>query len=650
MSVEWVRSCYSSAWLLFRDSPTTVTKGRFYFSPPGTPFYHGIHNLWSRTWSPNAVASDDSDFPAGTPALGEVLNYPHAWQSGSEPPTIALNLSLGRTDCIEKGDLLADGVPIADQVLGMPLACYLPPNPPNPDFDFAWNVWSCPTQAYWAYASYLLAYARLTDLTSWLDDRFEGASVTVVSRSTRFPAYATVVHPQYAIILLAGTSNIEQAFIEIIQSFQGPQDFGIFSTAGLWYEFSTLALKSLSALGVNALIPILSVGHSYGGASAQIAAGRLLAANPSRDVRYLTFGSPKAGDKRLSKILSKPAVGGSLLNEGDVIGLCPPTPQVAQTMATLLPPPLSTYANWGLWSYCPETTLLGKGTITRNTEPTLDSAQLAAFLLTIIGTGTVPTFAPHDTLTYLANIVARCNLDVPIDVGQVEGMAVDSGPNVGQVEGLVYQLNPARVYVCSHGTSSGTRVSSVSWSYGPYTNPGFQIVLARYAAKNIQFRPRLDGALGQFGTSLGSIGGYFYIIVGWVIPVSSGIAGTHTLTSQFNLSAIDWVQWYAPNFGTTPTPTTAAFSGTSSVPTITHVTPYDPIGARIALVSIANDAGSSLWSGMVASCLQDSESIDGTQVIGDYSGLVQGGTAAGTFTSTVGGTAPSWVGISVFIP
>src|SRR5215472_17414407 len=49
-SVDWLRSCYSSKWALFRDSPNTLVRGRYYFSPPGTPFYTNPTNLGSRVW------------------------------------------------------------------------------------------------------------------------------------------------------------------------------------------------------------------------------------------------------------------------------------------------------------------------------------------------------------------------------------------------------------------------------------------------------------------------------------------------------------------------------------------------------------------------------------------------------------------------
>ena len=48
MAVDWLRSCYQSEWALFKDAPTTLIRGRYYFSPPKTGFYAGTTLLASR--------------------------------------------------------------------------------------------------------------------------------------------------------------------------------------------------------------------------------------------------------------------------------------------------------------------------------------------------------------------------------------------------------------------------------------------------------------------------------------------------------------------------------------------------------------------------------------------------------------------------
>lgn len=437
MAVEWLRSCYSSAWHLFRDSPETLVPGRYYFSPPGTPFYPGQHNLGSRTWNPNQTATDDDQFPIGEPPLGESLSYPHRWQSGALPAVVPNAAELGHADCIANGDTVADGVPIADTLEGMPLACFTSLPSPNVDYLFAFDVWSCETQAFFARSAYLLAYGYLGDLTQYLTARFTGANVFVTARSALYPAYAIVVHPEYAIVQLAGTSSLQQALVEAINAFEGPQDYGAFATGALWYDYATIALKSLVNAGVNDDRPIMFGGHSYGAASAMVAAARAILGMPGREVRYMTFGCPKPGDKRLATLLRSSTIGLSLVNDGDLIGVLPPTPLIVTSLATLLPPPLAQYAAWGLWEYPPETTVLGLGTIQRNVQPTVDSMQLWLFIVQIFTNGAIPAFPAHDTTLYLANILARCPQQFPIDIGNVTGLEVDTAVELGNVMGML---------------------------------------------------------------------------------------------------------------------------------------------------------------------------------------------------------------------
>jgi hypothetical protein len=112
-AVEFLRSCYSSTWRLFRGSPQP-TAGRYYFSPPGTPVYPLPHNLWSQTW-----VTDEQQVP---PVLGEVpaLGVPpqtppkrverpflarRPWYKGAAPVSPpAPAILLGTADCVLEGD------------------------------------------------------------------------------------------------------------------------------------------------------------------------------------------------------------------------------------------------------------------------------------------------------------------------------------------------------------------------------------------------------------------------------------------------------------------------------------------------------------------------------------------------------------------
>lgn len=95
--MDWLRSCYSSAWRLIEGSDLE-TPGRFVFCPEETPHYPGWHNLGSRNWT--------SDEREPEPALGEVSSYKQRWFRGAGPAPFPSAVLIGNAQGVIAGELV----------------------------------------------------------------------------------------------------------------------------------------------------------------------------------------------------------------------------------------------------------------------------------------------------------------------------------------------------------------------------------------------------------------------------------------------------------------------------------------------------------------------------------------------------------------
>jgi hypothetical protein len=122
-AVEWLRSCYSSRWRLFRGS-SQITRGYYYFCDPDTPFFPGTHNLGSLNWT-------TTDREGMNPPLGEyqidALATGRPWRNGSFPFGLPLTVSFGSAECLTDGERLP--LPVVSRVLiaGVDSRCWVIP-------------------------------------------------------------------------------------------------------------------------------------------------------------------------------------------------------------------------------------------------------------------------------------------------------------------------------------------------------------------------------------------------------------------------------------------------------------------------------------------------------------------------------------------
>jgi hypothetical protein len=443
-SVEWLRSCYSSRWRLFKDSLSTLVRGRYYFSPAGTPFFPGATVLGSRVWDDNNVSSE--------PSLGEVRGMPQRWDSGALPVELPFNVTVGAPACLLDGDTLSDGVPPDQAVGGFVGACFLPPAPPNPDFEFGFSIWRCPTQLFWCDAiAYLYSY-HYGDLQTMLQGQFAGATVEVFPASSSYPGFAVVWHPKYCCVVSAGSETLGQVLVQALQILRGPQDYGGFGTGQLWYDYSSYMLNTIGARGGLDGRPIVFAGHSYGGCAVMVAAVRVSVAYPKTELRCLTFGAPKPGDFRLEQLLEGLYDSVALVNDSDVVAALPPS---ADLIAGMTDYGFGTpFPAWIAWVYPPETALLYKDQVLKNTYQRFDSRSLALYIAGVIATGSLFTVPAHKIDAYQAKIRLRCSRDYPTELGEVLGIQYTQkiSANVGEVAGMTFTQLGIVTPCCPSGT------------------------------------------------------------------------------------------------------------------------------------------------------------------------------------------------------
>lgn len=374
-------------------------RGRYYFSPPGTPFYPGWHHLGSSDWYDNNNRIED-------PPVGEAAKEKHRWDTGARPVYLPLNVIAGSTDCLGAGASLAGALPQELRLDGFPLPCWGLNEPPNVDFQYGASVWRCQVQLFWATRIYEMYEGKEALAVSMLLVRFRDSTVFFREGTQLFPPYMLIRHPKYAIAILLGTQNYDQVLVQVLATAIGPTDIGNFSTGLLWKSFADRVLGDLTSIGVTDNRPLLFTGHSYGGASAMLCAAIARRGQNGRYVRYLTFGAPKPGDGRLAAILREHIRGLSIVNTGDVIGALPPDLDTIAAVAPILG--LGSLLKWADWVYPPESALQGNGKLRKNEYQGLTTKVVVDTVRHAIATGSLFGFPRHVILAYIREIEGRC--------------------------------------------------------------------------------------------------------------------------------------------------------------------------------------------------------------------------------------------------
>lgn len=386
--MDWLRECYQSQWHLFRDSPSTTTTGQYYFSPPGALAYPGWHNLSSRNWH-------DRNHPI-VQTLGEDLAARHLHVDGEFEGQLPLQRSVGSSDEIANGSLVAQAADPDSLFNGYPELCYVPlAPPPNPanilpplrNFDRASTANRCPAQRLWARFIDWMYQDDIGSITAAVTAFFEEpVSISWTPSTETLPAVLVISAAAWACVCCDGTRHFQTLAQQAFEGVQAPVNRGEYSTLLFWDNGATYVHEKVRAAGITDLRPIFFSGHSYGAAVVLILMARYRFAHADRVIRYLTFGTPKLGDRRLADLIEK-CNGMSLANDNDIVTIIPPD---RGTMAPLQPFfPVISFLPWYSWVRTP-------GTVTQN----------------ILG-GLEPNISPFIDFVTAFNLVSRAVAFLP---------------------------------------------------------------------------------------------------------------------------------------------------------------------------------------------------------------------------------------------
>ena len=394
-----MRSCYRSKWKLFADSDQLVP-GRYYFSPPGTPFYaDGPHAFGSRNW-----CSKEWELIQG---IGEQIDSDRQWDDGRLPNLQIKTQSFGSIACLRDGEVFAESIDAADLVDGFAPACIVNQNPPITPWEVASAIESCSLQ---------YAYARLIEWS------YDGASATIFNFLGQFlgggwslnyfpagallPAVTTAVSDLGAVVWADGTANYQQFALQACYALIGPTDQGGWSSSPFWVNASNKILNSLTSEGYIPGTPVFFCGHSYGGVASAIAAARLRQFRSTLPLKVLTYGMPHVGDARLKALLD--SIGCiHLRNDTDIVTALPPGVDALAPVIEELG--VAALFVWTLWLKASSGVMLdANGAQTPDAEPLLDTPTLVAFATDVLANVQWPPVASHPITAYAARTLRRC--------------------------------------------------------------------------------------------------------------------------------------------------------------------------------------------------------------------------------------------------
>lgn len=387
--VEWLRSCYTSSWLLPGLTLPLGVPGHYVFAPEGTPHFPGLHWWGSRNWT-------TGDFPGGT-EFGEQREERQKWHSGLQPNPFPSPIPIG--DGLDP----LRGEPLGDYYAGFPDACYVQVGTSVRQATDFLDIESREGQRFGAElldSLYTDDTVAAAELLAYLGP---GASVaSVPNTASVIPGTVIGVRGDYCVVVIAGTTNFFQAATYSLTSGLGPVNCGDFSTNATWWLGAESVQNRVLAAGPNPAGRILLIGHSYGGAIATILAGQYLAHNPTRPVDLLTYGAPKLGDERLNVLLRR----GRLIrmaDVGDPVPSMPPAlPSSLQYFSALGGTVL---ANWAAFLQPLGQRVIDElGVVAENEDTTLSWAYMAAIVASLGGGPALTQPFAHSIAAYLLRL------------------------------------------------------------------------------------------------------------------------------------------------------------------------------------------------------------------------------------------------------
>lgn len=377
-----VRSCFSSAWRLFRGRSET-TRGQYVFGNNSTPCYPGFHNFWSRDWVSDEL--DDAELGEDPAAVRSyALGAPLGWV-----PAPGL---IGDPDCIENGErwplemaptLIGGFDQRCGELVGEPLVSLAPTNPGN------WCFWAeVIAQTYTDASAAMATVAAALGVPSTGIAQRDSAGLVPPNFVLNTPA------PHPVVVVIAGTTSALQWLAQINYGVGPPITMGTFGTNPVWYVVSSAILNRMLQLAIGDDRDLLVVGHSLGAAVGSVLCARLRQAAPLRTIQLLTCGSPRPGDARLVDILRTVGVV-TLQNEGDVV-LSLPLNLAEYPFALQLLFGISWLGNSQLWTDAPNRQRIAwDGSVQQGAAGPGPDVAVAAIILWAFAGGNFPDLSAH---------------------------------------------------------------------------------------------------------------------------------------------------------------------------------------------------------------------------------------------------------------
>jgi len=353
-----------------------------------------------------------------------------------------------------------DGLPVVPPVLlpdGFPPCCG-PSSIPFPDIATCRDLANLAQTLFLQYTNNAAAQAffqaQYGPGFNWVFGQENGPGV--------IPGFTIGVSIDWAVVIISGTTNFQQYATQGLgqigpSPFFTPNDNG-YRTSNVYQNSANFVLATILA-NVPAGLPVLVIGHSYGGALAMIVGLNLKDAPNSRQVTVATFGSPKTGDLFFSNLASTllDAVI-SVVNDGDPVPRIPPrVPPWLQSLFPGLP-----YNAWSVWQDNPyRQGLMVNGVLYPNPGSFLDAVTSIYIFGQLALNNPLGPFEPHSPAEYARRLLL-------INCG---GAAPPPGRNVLFLDAISFNGFPQqRVQPWPDLSGQGNNAVQITFGQNPFVS------------------------------------------------------------------------------------------------------------------------------------------------------------------------------------
>lgn len=342
--------------------------------------------------------------------MGEFAGWRTPDYSG--PPLLpAQFLTVGTARCIERGGGDATApltTDFANAGAFLPSGCYH-----IPERSASLDAFTCPYVAWHAFIM------KLVYDGNWEDYLVHTIGAGATTRSVRREDDSLYSHFGIAIrgddchVYIDGTRNQGQLLTQAYYGYFGPVHHGVYDANTLYHENANRVLREVTRLGGDACKRFILVGHSYGGATAAVAAAILQLNKPDAEIAILTFGAPRAGGRQLQAAL-RAIPQRHFRRPPDPVPLLPPQYAVGTDLfaAAFNGLAIASWLAWGRYVDYDNQLLLqpdGSWGGLNNDPP---SADLLWTLVTLIKDGTdLPPFVGHAMSSYATDMALHCGVE-----------------------------------------------------------------------------------------------------------------------------------------------------------------------------------------------------------------------------------------------